>query len=171
MTITTQEERWSETRDFPRYLVSDNGRVQNKESGHLITPTTNNKGLVMVGLMHERKQYKRSLALMVADEFVPRPQQESFDTPIHLDGDRSNNCYYNLMWRPLWFARRYMRQFTDDHRPCMEPIEDVETGEIYDNSMHACMVNGLLDVDLVIAMMTNGYSWPTGQVFRKANVR
>lgn len=166
MTRTTQEERWSETRDFPNYMVSDQGRVKNKKSSYIITPTVNSRGVMIVGLMHEGKQYKRSLALLIADEFVPRPSHDSFDTPIHLNGDRSDNRYSNLMWRPLWFSRRYMRQFTDNHTTCLERIVDVETGEVYENSMHASTVNGLLDIELYLSMLKNEYVWPTGQVFR-----
>ena len=128
----------------------------------------------MVGLMRyceERKkpvQYKRSLTLLVAEEFLPPTGRPAFDTPINLNGDRTDNHYTNLMWRPLWFARKYTKQFSDDHITCAYPIEDVETREFYKNSMDAATTLGLLDVEIYLSMCNNTYVWPTGQIFRKA---
>lgn len=171
MTHTTpfsSVETWSEIRDFPNYIVSNQGRVQNRTTQRLVMPTQNSNGVVIVGLMYDRKQYKRSLALLVATEFVPQPQRESFDTPIHLNGDRADNCADNLTWRPLWFARKYMKQEFDGPPSVAEPIVDVETGEVYKDSWHAAIFNGVLDVDIALGMHNNTYVWPTGQVFRLA---
>lgn len=121
----------------------------------------------MVGLMKNGVQHKRSLPLLVASAFVAKPNNPLFDTPVNLDGDRMNNHRTNLMWRPLWFARKYSQQFTDGHATFEYPIEDVETGEPYQNSMHAAVSNGVLDIEIYIAMINNTYVWPTGQIFRK----
>jgi hypothetical protein len=171
-TSDTTEERWAEISGFPGYSVSDYGRVLNQMTGFYLTPTKKPSGLVMVGLMSRTKQHtlqcKRSLPLLVASAFVQRPSNESFDTPINLDGDRMNNNYTNLMWRPLWFARKYAKQFHDGHVIFDRPIEDVETGEIYRDSMHASTYNGILDVEIYLSMLNNTYVWPTGQIFREA---
>ncbi len=167
----TQEERWVEIFDFPGYSVSDWGRVLNIKTGMYLTPSAKRTGFYMIGLMKNAVQHKRSLPLLVAHAFLSKPKHETFDTPIHLDGDRANSHYANLMWRPLWFSRKYMRQFMDRHTTYNAPIEDVETGECYDNSMQASMTNGVLDAEIYMAMMTNNYVWPTGQVFRRAIVR
>lgn len=160
------EERWSELFDFPGYSVSDHGRVLNVRTGFYIKASKKTHGYHMVGLMKNAVQHKRSLPLLVARAFLPRPENPAFDTPIHLDGDRGNSHYNNLMWRPLWFARRYMRQFVDDHNTYAYPIEDVETGELYKDSMHAASYNGLIDTEIRSAMLENTYVWPTGQIFR-----
>lgn len=132
-----------------------------------IATTKKPNGMLMVGLMQGGVQCKRSLALLVASAFIRKPS-ESFDTPIHLNGDRSFNHYLNLMWRPRWFARKYMNQFVDGHLTYIQPIEDVETGERYKNSMDASMINGVLDSEIRLSMLQNTYVWPTGQVFRDA---
>lgn len=168
MVQVLQDERWVEISDFPTYSVSDWGRVLNSKTGLCITPTTKPQGLRMVGLMKDGVQNKRSLPLLVARAFLPIPTNESFDTPIHLDGDRSNSYFQNLEWRPLWFSRKYMRQFDDNHTTYDAPIEDVETGELYKNSMHAAVTHGLLDNEIYLSMLNNHYVWPTGQVFRQA---
>jgi hypothetical protein len=162
------EERWTDLIEFPGYSVSDHGRVLSDKTNSCITPTRNTNGSVMVGLMRAGIQNKRSLPLLVARTYLPLPKNEAFDTPIHLDGDRSNCHYRNLMWRPLWFSRKYMKQFIDDHNTFEHELEDVETGELYKNSMAAATINGLLDTEIRTAMLENSYVWPTGQVFRAA---
>lgn len=167
MTIDS-EERWVDLADFPGYALSDWGNVFNIRNQTPVKPHANSRGLAMVGFMLNGVQRKRSLALLVASIFLPAPRSESFDTPINLDGDRMNNRFSNLAWRPLWFARKYGVQFTDGHPTCETPIEDVETGEKYQSSMAASVHNGVLDFDIYLSMINNTYVFPTGQVFRHA---
>lgn len=169
--FSSGEERWAEISDFPGYVVSDHGRVINDRTGTPITPTRKSYGYYMVGLMRDALQHKRSLPLLVARAFLPPPRNEEFNTPIHLNGDRANSHFLNLAWRPLWFSRKYMRQFDDNHNTFQFPIEDIETGEVYKNSMHASVINGVLDTEIRISMLNNTYVWPTGQIFREANER
>jgi hypothetical protein len=165
----SSEEQWSEIRDFLGYSVSNRGRVMNVATGFCMTPTKKqNSGLLMVGLMKNGVQYKRSLTLLVAREFVPPHPNEKFDTPINLNGDRADNQSTNLMWRPLWFAREYNKQFTDDHATYDFPIEDVETGIMYKDSYSAAIEHGLLEHEIVMSMANNTYVWPTCQIFREA---
>lgn len=167
--FSSSVENWSEISDFPGYSVSDWGRVVNDRNGKLATISINTKNLCIVGLMRDRVQHKRSVPLLVARQFVPfYRDREEFDTPINLNGDRTDNRGVNLMWRPLWFARKYHAQFLDDHGTFEEPVEDVETGELFKCTMHAATVHGLLDSEIWLSMMNNTYVWPTGQVFRKA---
>lgn len=172
--FSSDAERWREISNFPTYSVSSWGRVRNDESGVIISATRNSHDLPIVGLMSYNQQRgrsvqsKRALPLLVACAFVPEHSNVNFGTPVHLDGDRTNNHYTNIVWRPLWFARRYMVQFTDDHITLDEPVEDVETFEIYKSSMHASTVHGLLDEQLLLSMHNNTYVWPTGQIFRRA---
>lgn len=160
-------ERWADILEFPGYSISDHGRVLNARTNFFIRPTRNSHQLAIVGLMHNGIQHKRSLPLLVASAFIRKPSNPNFDTPVNLDGDRMNNHYMNLTWRPLWFARNYRKQFSDNHTTFDQPIEDVETREIYDNSMHAAIVNGLLDTEIYLSMLNNTYVWPTGQIFRQ----
>lgn len=172
-TLQNPSEVWSEIADFPGYSVSSWGRVLNDSTGYYLKITKNSRGLAIVGLMKNAIQSKRSLAVLVATAFVPRPSEsrDVFDTPINLDGDRFNNHYSNLVWRPLWFARKYGKQFDDTNPAFRFPVEDVENGEVYINSRHASVVNGVLDKEVYLSMINNTYVWPTGQVFREADDR
>lgn len=161
-------ERWESLIEFPGYSVSDWGHVLNDRTGFRIKATQNTRGVAMVGLMKNGIQHKRSLALLVASVFVLQDRRQmSFDTPINLNGDRMNNHYTNLAWRPLWFARKYSKQFSDGHASFNDPIVDVETGEVYPNSMSVAVTHGLLDIEIYLSMINNTYVWPTGQIFRE----
>jgi len=163
------DETWKKIFQFPRYSVSDHGRVRNDDTGRIMAMTVNNTGVVMVGLTADvRRQQKRGVALLVAKAFLEKPQHlhESFDTPINLDGDRFNNHVNNLMWRPRWFAVKYHQQFENNLRGFTIPVEEVSTGEKFTNSWEAALRYGLLDREIFMAAINNTVVWPTYQRFR-----
>src|SRR5215213_4286201 len=117
-------ERWVPIADFPGYSVSDYGRVRNDYSGRIMAMVRNQAKVIHVGLVREGRQYKRSLARLVALVYLPRNTLDHFTTPIHLDGDPENNHYANLAWRPRDFADAYHRQYK--HGPLISrPIREV----------------------------------------------
>lgn len=158
-------EEWHKIPSFPDYSISSEGRVFSDRYDRLITPSLNSGGIQIVGLRRDKKLHKRSVAVLVAKAFLPT-LNPSFDTPINLDGNRSNNSMFNLMWRPRWFAIDYVHQFDHPPRGYDVPIEDVETGEVFPNSWEAAIRHGLLEMEIVFAMMKNIYVWPTYQFFR-----
>lgn len=128
----------------------------------------NQRGVIYVGLMKHGNQYKKAVAHLVAQTFLLDPYNEAFDTVINLDGDRSNNCVENLQWRPMWFTRKYFRQFEPDApRGFDSPIEDILSGETFDTSWQAAIKYGLLDREILLATLNRTYVWPTFQRFRK----
>lgn len=161
-------EIWRTIRSFPGYSVSDYGRVRNDETERVMALLKNQQGIVNVGMTMNHVQYKRSVALLVATAFLPKqPQQrDAFDTPINLDGDRSNNHVINLMWRPRWFAVKYFRQFHSYQRGFDVPIEEVNTGERFETSWEAAIKYGLLDREILLATLNRTYVWPSYQKFR-----
>lgn len=158
-------EHWKTIREFPTYSVSNHGRVRRNASDRILKLSENQYGVVFVGMVKEKKQYHRSVALLVAREFLP---QESgiFDTPINLDGDRWNNRLGNLMWRPRWFAVAYNKQFKYRwHSPILRPIQCVKTKDISADSFECFQRYGLLEKDLVLSISNRTYVWPTYQTF------
>lgn len=162
---------WAPIPDFPGYSINYLGQVRNDRTGRLLVLTLSRarNGLVQVGLVKNGLQYKRGVALLVANAFLEPPNPPTFDTPINLDGDRTNNHVENLMWRPRWFAIKYHRQFYQDVPYIEEPIVDVRTEEIYPNSFSASVKYGLLDQDLYLSILNRTYVWPTYQRFRVAH--
>lgn len=161
-------EDWIELPDFPGYSVSSEGRVINNDTERVMALSKNQYDVVYVGLMDNGQQYHRSVALLVATHFVSK-QLPAFDTPINLDGDRSNNEARNLVWRPRWFAVQYNRQFRDDWSGptrITNRIEDIKTGETARNSFECAKRYGLLERDIVLSIINRTYVWPTFQEFR-----
>jgi hypothetical protein len=166
-------EHWQDLEDFPGYAVSSYGRVQNTLNGHIKIPTRNQMGIPSVNLIKDRVQYRRSVARLVARAFLPAPSRETFDTPINLDGDRTNNHVDNLMWRPRWFAVKYHAQLRD---PELSPafgysgaVEVVDTGERFVSARDCATKYGLLEREIVLSAMNNVPVFPTWQTFRRAD--
>jgi hypothetical protein len=159
-------EIWRTIPDFPAYSVSNMGRVRNDDTGRIMALSRNQYGFVYVGLTHGREQLKRSVAVLVAELFLPTWESDAFDTPIHLNGDRSDCRVENLMWRPRDFAIRYHKQFRNDRIAVRATIEDEKTGQRFRNSMAAAQRFGLLDYDIARAIDTRSEVWPTYQRFR-----
>ena len=159
------DEVWATIEWFPEYEVSNYGRVRTNKSGRILRQNVNQSGLLQVGLMHEGVQKHRSVPLLVAKAFLPVPPGP-FDTPINLDGDRSNNRVDNLAWRPRWFAIRYNQQFRYDYdNSILLPIVDLKSGEVSENSFECAKRYGLLEKDLVLSILNRTYVWPTYQEF------
>lgn len=163
--MTPLKEEWLQIPEFSSYSVSTKGVVQNDNTGYVLTPNVNQRGAVYVALWRDSEQHNRAINRLVSEAFIPIPS-EAYDTPINLNGDRKFNAVTNLMWRPRWFAVRYAQQFVNGKRGLRHPIEDVETGEHYITSWQAAIRHGLLDRDIMLAVLNNEPVWPTGQRFR-----
>lgn len=157
---------WRPIPSFPGYSVSESGHVRNDETGRYLTLLVNQSGTVNVGLTKKCVQYKRSVALLVANAFLGFPIHDSFDTPIHLDGDRLNNNAWNLTWRPRWFAAKYIQQFTEPSLAAERPVQEVETGEKFYSHWEAAFAYGLLAIDVLMGARDQTEVWPTKQHFR-----
>jgi len=83
------DEIWGVIPDFENYSVSNYGAVRN-ERGHLLTGHVNQSGLVYVSLHRYGREYNRSLAPIVARVFVGPPAHISWNTVIHLNGNRKD---------------------------------------------------------------------------------
>lgn len=163
-------EEWRTIEAFPRYEVSDLGRIRNKKSGHILVPSQNQQGITKVNLMKNGELYTRMVSHIVAQAFVPmQKRREDFMSVIHLDGDKTNCRADNLMWRPRYFAILYHRQFdTPSFRNADIPLVELKSGETYPSIQDAVITNGLLFNEVLISVHERTYVWPTFQEFRHA---
>lgn len=158
-------EVWKPIDHFDEYSVSNWGRIRTDRTDRILSTSLNQFGVLQVGLMRDRVQYHRSVPLLVAKAFLPI-KPGPFDTPINLDGDRSNNHIDNLVWRPRWFAVKYNRQFRYPYpQRIYSRLKDLKTGEVSENSLDCAMRYGVLEEDLVISIVNRTYVWPTYQEF------
>jgi hypothetical protein len=159
---------WVEIEEFPNYAVSNRGLVCNEGTGRILSLSTNQSGVVNVGLVKDHVQYKRSVATLVAKAFLPPPPEPRFDTPLHLNGNRDHNFVENLVWRPRPFAIAYREQLKKPYKNRIEaPILNVDTGEIFESSLAAAKKYGLLERAVVMAALNEGVRvFPTGHQYR-----
>ncbi len=158
-------EKWTPILGFPGYSVSTLGHVRNDKTERILETNLNQYDVLFVGLMRDGVQYHRSVAKLVARAFVEKDFL-AFDTPINLNGDRTDCRAENLVWRPRWFAIRYNRQFQERSLLSFpNKLRNTKTGEVLDNSWACAIKYGLLERDLVLAVVNKTYVWPLYIVF------
>lgn len=164
-------ELWEPIPEFWGYSISNHGRVRNDNTGRILAIMRNPLGVCYVGMNKGKKQYRRSLGLLVCRAFVSRPdvdRRNEFNQPIHLDGDQTNNFADNLMWRPHWFAVRYAIQHKRGPSRDANPVVDLATMDYYERPWDACLKFGLIELDLIQSCLNRTYVFPTFQTFRFA---
>ncbi len=150
-------EEFRELPDFPGYSINDQGHVYKDATGRQLSWAINQAGIPSVAFgVNEGPDLRRSVALLVAQTFLESPKRAADNTPIHLNGDRTDCRASNLMWRPRWFAVAYHKQFTDkyqyDPATLDVPVKIVDTGELFDRAIDVCMKYGVLAKDIVLAI-------------------
>ena len=87
------------------YCVSTSGTVVSPsyvdKAGKLrkmrvLKPQVRGKGYLYVGLLKDGKQVRVSVHRLVAETFIPNPENKP--EVNHIDGDKTNNCVSNLEW-------------------------------------------------------------------------
>jgi len=162
------EEVWKPIPEFPRYQISNLGRVYNQERDIIMQTSHTNFGHVKITLRSEHYgiRYTRSVAQLVAEAFVEPPNIHC-DQIVILDGNFDNLAFYNIMWRPRWFAWKYTRQLKmiqPMHYKNL-PIVNVVTHDSYESVIDAGMTEGLLFNDIWRSTYAHSVVYPTGVGF------
>lgn len=153
-------EQWMPIFDFSRYEVSNQGLVRDTKTGRMMVKTLVQKGIPTVGLVREGHLYRRSVPLLVAKHYLFNENGWPFDTPIQLDGDRSNCFVENMMWRPRWFALQYHREKTIDEMLPHVKIRLIDTGDLFNSVREASMYLGFLERDIIKSLDSEEVVWP-----------
>lgn len=118
-------EQWKDIAGYGgRYQVSSLGRVRisdyvaepcskrpngAKMSGRICIAKPDDRGYSVVSLRKNGKAYHKSIHRLVAEAFLPNPQ--NCKTVIHKDGNPQNNTVENLSWRPLeWRKKEHLSE-------------------------------------------------------------
>ena len=114
------------------YAVTRDGKVWSYKKNRFLIPSNNGHGYMIVSLSKDGKRYTKRVHRLVAEAYIPKPDDwdESWDV-AHLDDVRDNNHYKNLAWQT-----RKQNMDTDHYRasvlhrgPC--PVRCIETGMEY----------------------------------------
>lgn len=161
-------EAWVVIEDFPDYQISNLGNVYNTRFHKLMRTSHTSFGHSKITLKHSmtNQRFTRSVAQMVAEAFVEAPNNLC-DNIIVLDGDFSNVAFYNLAWRPRWFAWKYTHQLKRTHPIYYRnlSVRNVVTGNYYESIVAAGIAEGLLFDDIWRSTYTGAILFPYASVF------
>ena len=94
---------WKEISKFPKYFISNTGEVMSKMncyqykcSKYILKQRTDKKGYKFVNLYKEKHMYSVKVHRLVAEAFIPNP--DNLPQINHKDEDKANNNVENLEW-------------------------------------------------------------------------
>lgn len=97
------KEIWKDIQGYEgKYQVSNYGRVKSligtnqKPREKILTPGVNPQGYLHVSLCVNRRMKGYRVHRLVAEEFIPNPENKK--EVNHIDGDKKNNTVDNLEW-------------------------------------------------------------------------
>jgi len=159
-------EVWMPIIDFSRYEISNRGDVRDTKTNRRMVRSLIQNGIPTVGLVQDDKRVRRrSIPVLVAQHYLPNEIGWPFDTPIQLDGDRSNCNVENLLWRPRWFALQYHREKKMDEILPYVKVRRIDTGDLFESVREASMFFGYLESSIVRSIDFNETVWPDHVLF------
>lgn len=89
-------EIWRQIKEYPRYSVSNLGRVKNNNTDKVLKGYTDFKGYQRVCIHCRGERIRKDLKVhrLVAEAFVPNPDNKP--QVNHIDGNKQNNAASNL---------------------------------------------------------------------------
>ena len=82
--------------NYPNYTISDRGEIVNTNTNKELKGYIRKDGYVIISLSKGGKKYKCYLHRLVAETFIPNP--DNLPQVNHKDEDKTNNCVSNLEW-------------------------------------------------------------------------
>lgn len=159
--------QWVPIPEFPNYEINEFGEIYNRRIQAPMRTSFTNHGHEKITLTaSDGTRHTRSVAHMVAEAFV-EPPNVLCDQVVLLDGDLSNVAASNLVWRPRWFAWKYVRQLKTPqplHYRNLH-VANVTANVEYISIIQAGMTEGLLFADIWRSTYTGSKVFPYGSVF------
>lgn len=135
--------------EFPNYSISPEGVVINNVTGTTIVPQVNQMGHLYVTIWKSPGlRFVRTVASLVASVYLENPDEEHFNSLIHLDRDKLNCHAENLAYRPRWFAVEYHRQVRYSPMLPGVAIVNIDTSEGFADIREASLYYGLLEFEV-----------------------
>ena len=147
-------ELWKTIDEVPVYQVSTLGRVKNTKTGLLIHLQKRKSGYVKVGLWKNGKEYTRDVHRLVAEAFIPNP--DNLPDVNHDNGHKDDNRVGNLYWctekENIQHAMRTGLFNPKPPEPIRTPIRIIETDEVFRSITDCAKAIGSSVINIVQAM-------------------
>ena len=120
------QEFWKPIKGYPHLLISRTGRVWTTTYDKELRPHLTNRGYLRVNLSKEKTVKRVSIHRLVAEAFIPNP--DNLPAVDHIDGNKLNNNVENLQW---------ISNSDNTRKACKgkvrrpKPIICIETGRVY----------------------------------------
>jgi HNH endonuclease/NUMOD4 motif len=119
-------EKWRVIEEAPSYLVSNHGKIKNRNTGRILRPGLAGAGYSFVNLSNNGSRRNYYVHRLVGKAFVVN----DFGNPEinHLDGDKTNNHYWNLEWVTSSYNSQHASRIGLIKT---KPIRIIQTGEVF----------------------------------------
>ena len=127
-----EKEIWAVIKDFPRYQVSNFGKIQNIKTQKILKPGHTKNGYCAVELTNNNGGKSVYVHRLVAQAFVVNVDNKP--EVNHKDENKDNNSAWNLEWVTHAENIRYSKA---------KPVRCIETGEEFKSGSDASRYLGL----------------------------
>lgn len=79
-----------------KYIINTDGKLINTIKSKEVSTRISNKGYLRVNLYYKSNQYDKFIHRLVAETFIPNPENKPCVN--HIDGNKQNNNVNNLEW-------------------------------------------------------------------------
>lgn len=87
---------WKTIKNYPNYLISDNGEVFNQRTKQMMKQHKDKDGYLVLNLSHNGIKKAHKVHRLVAQTYIPNPS--NLDTVNHINHNKEDNTVDNLEW-------------------------------------------------------------------------